>query len=130
MDLERAFLDDVIGRPGDDAPRLVYADWLQENGQEERADFIRTQCRLAAMDESEPERPALLEREKELLDRYAVEWAMPLQAVIAEWSYRRGFIDFVRVEYHLAADMTAFPAVFGVAPLEALALWNDGQTTA
>ena len=25
----------------DDTPRLVYADWLQENGQPERAEFIR-----------------------------------------------------------------------------------------
>ena len=28
----------------DDTARLVYADWLQENGQAERADFIRLQC--------------------------------------------------------------------------------------
>jgi uncharacterized protein (TIGR02996 family) len=128
--LERAFLDDVIERPDDDAPRLVYADWLQDHGQEDRAEFIRVQCRLAAMDESDPERPALAERERELLDRYAVEWAMPLQAVIMEWSYRRGFIDFVRVEELLAADMGAFSAVFRLAPLEGLAMWNDGQTTA
>ena len=30
----------------DDAPRLIYADWLSENGDEARAEFIRVQCEL------------------------------------------------------------------------------------
>jgi uncharacterized protein (TIGR02996 family) len=34
-------LQDLIENPADDVPRLVYADWLEENGAEERADFIR-----------------------------------------------------------------------------------------
>lgn len=33
--------------PDDDAPRLIYADWLEEHGEPERAEFIRVQCRLA-----------------------------------------------------------------------------------
>src|SRR4051812_42241662 len=36
--------------PGDDAPRLVLADWLEENGGEAdraRGEFIRLQCQLA-----------------------------------------------------------------------------------
>jgi uncharacterized protein (TIGR02996 family) len=33
----------VLDAPDDDAPRLVYADWLEENGQAERAAFIRHQ---------------------------------------------------------------------------------------
>lgn len=39
--IERAFLDDIIQNPGDDTPRLILADWLSENGQEDRAEFIR-----------------------------------------------------------------------------------------
>jgi uncharacterized protein (TIGR02996 family) len=31
----------VLDNPGDDLPRQIYADWLAENGQEERAEFIR-----------------------------------------------------------------------------------------
>lgn len=45
-----AFLADVIAHPRDDAPRLVYADWLEDNGRAERAEFIRVQCELARMD--------------------------------------------------------------------------------
>lgn len=39
-----ALLAAIIANPDEDTPRLVYADWLQENGQEERAEFIRSQC--------------------------------------------------------------------------------------
>lgn len=36
----------VCASPADDLPRLVLADWLEENGQPERAEFIRLQCEL------------------------------------------------------------------------------------
>ena len=39
----------VLVSPEDDAPRMVYADWLDENGQEVRAEFIRVQIKLAAL---------------------------------------------------------------------------------
>ncbi len=37
----------VLADPADDAVRLVYADWLQENGQDEWAELIRLQVELA-----------------------------------------------------------------------------------
>jgi uncharacterized protein (TIGR02996 family) len=36
----------ILEAPAEDTPRLVYADWLDENGQPERAEFIRVQCEL------------------------------------------------------------------------------------
>ncbi len=36
-----ALLRAILEVPDDDAPRLVYADWLQENGLGRHADFIR-----------------------------------------------------------------------------------------
>jgi uncharacterized protein (TIGR02996 family) len=39
---EDALLAAVAAAPLDDAPRLVYADWLQERGDEPRADYLRT----------------------------------------------------------------------------------------
>ncbi len=44
---ERALLAAIIANPDDDQPRLAYADWLEENGQTERAEFIRVQIELA-----------------------------------------------------------------------------------
>ncbi|MBN9118343.1 MAG: TIGR02996 domain-containing protein [Planctomycetes bacterium] len=41
------FLAAINADLDDDTPRLVFADWLQENGDEERAEFIRLQCDLA-----------------------------------------------------------------------------------
>jgi len=35
--------------PDDDTLRLAYADWLDEHGDAERAEFVRVQCRLAAL---------------------------------------------------------------------------------
>lgn len=49
--IERAFLDSIIAAPDDDAPRLIYADWLEERGDSERAEFIRVQCELGTYGE-------------------------------------------------------------------------------
>jgi uncharacterized protein (TIGR02996 family) len=47
MNEREALLRAVCENPDDDTPRLVFADWLQENGEEARAEFIRLQCRWA-----------------------------------------------------------------------------------
>lgn len=41
----------ILADPADDTSRLVYADWLEENGDEARAEFIRVQIKLAQMPE-------------------------------------------------------------------------------
>ncbi len=47
MTTEDDFIAAILARPGDDTQRLVYADWLQERGQDERAGFIRVQIKVA-----------------------------------------------------------------------------------
>ena len=44
---EAAFLSAIRAAPADAAPRLVYADWLEERG-DGRAEFVRLQHQLAA----------------------------------------------------------------------------------
>src|SRR4051794_12921603 len=42
----------ICDQPEDDAPRLVYADWLEEHGQADdraRAELIRVQCAAARL---------------------------------------------------------------------------------
>ncbi len=41
-----ALLDAIMKAPGDDLPRLVYADYLDEHGENERAEFIRVQLEI------------------------------------------------------------------------------------
>src|SRR4051812_49564005 len=40
-----AFLRAIADAPADDAPRLVYADWLDEHGQSDQAEYLRLTCR-------------------------------------------------------------------------------------
>lgn len=49
-----ALLKAILAHPEEDTPRLVYADWLQENGQEERAEFIRLQIKIVALERDMP----------------------------------------------------------------------------
>lgn len=49
MPEESSFLRTICDRPDDDLPRLVYCDWLDENGQPERAEFIRIQIELSKL---------------------------------------------------------------------------------
>jgi uncharacterized protein (TIGR02996 family) len=44
---ETALIAAICARPDDDTPRLVYADWLDDHGWEDRADFIRDQIALS-----------------------------------------------------------------------------------
>lgn len=46
MNDEELLLRSICNEPEDDTARLIYADWLQENGEESRADFIRNQITL------------------------------------------------------------------------------------
>jgi uncharacterized protein (TIGR02996 family) len=44
-----ALLAAVRAAPADDAPRLVFADWLDEHGEADLAAFVRVQCELASL---------------------------------------------------------------------------------
>lgn len=54
MDDGQALLRAVLEFPEEDTPRLIYADWLQEHGEPERADRIRWMCRPDYRDDSWP----------------------------------------------------------------------------
>ena len=82
-----ALLAAIRQAPDDDAPRLVYADWLDEHGQPERAEFIRVQCALARNPT-----PALRRREAELLAEHHDAFAGHLAAPGLRFRFERGFI--------------------------------------
>ena len=77
-----AFVQAITENPEDDSPRLVYADWLDEHGQPERAEFIRVQCQLARVATGDPRRSRLEAREQELLSGHVEEWARPLPRAV------------------------------------------------
>src|SRR5262245_35873201 len=69
-----ALLRAVCAAPEDDAVRLVYADWLDDNGDPERAEFIRTQIELSLLEETDEQFDDLKQRERELLATNAERW--------------------------------------------------------
>jgi len=88
------FLAAIASNPDDDLPRLVYADWLDENGDPARAEFIRLQCHTARVGPLDPSwAPAEL-REYDLFKANETKWR-PGQRddishmLMARW--RRGF---------------------------------------
>jgi len=105
MNPGQALFRGILEAPDEDAPRLVYADWLQENGQEERAVFIREQIAAAHADPAiEPPLPQL-------------EWAdhFPTWAV-AGLRYHRGFICELRLSARDFIDHAS--ELFELAPIQ------------
>src|SRR5436190_21455440 len=94
---EEAFLEDIVTHPGDDAPRLVFADWLDEHGEADRAEFIRLQCRHGQGGQGDRAR---LRREGDLLTRHEAAWRAELPALegVTWEDFARGFVESVFVE--------------------------------
>src|SRR5262245_3628070 len=79
---EEALLQAIRDDPEDDAPRLVYADWLEEHRQPERAEFIRVQCELAGCPAEPGRLRELQERESALLNAHEKSWLEPLARIL------------------------------------------------
>ena len=109
-------LRSILLTPEDDLPRLVYADFLEEQGETERAEFIRVQIELARMgnpfSEADDSRHDILRRrERKLLKKNWARWDWCLDVVLGAddktlWLrtpgenhplliVRRGFIEVV-----------------------------------
>jgi uncharacterized protein (TIGR02996 family) len=75
-----AFLHDAKEKPDEDAPRLVLADYLEDQGDPRRGEFIRLQCRLAAgaPPVAEAQRKEIEGRCERLLDRHGGCWLGPV----------------------------------------------------
>jgi uncharacterized protein (TIGR02996 family) len=74
---ERALLAGIRENPDDPALRLILADWLDGEGQADRAEFVRLLCRAEA--ETDVAGRALVElRATTLLSRWASQWLGPL----------------------------------------------------
>jgi uncharacterized protein (TIGR02996 family) len=122
MSAEALFLA-ILENPEDDLPRLAYADWLDEHGDERRAEFIRVQCRLARLPDNDPDRPALRRREMELIAAHGAGWLEELPAAMRETPllaspFRRGFPADVTVA--LKDFCSGGEELFNCAPIESV----------
>jgi uncharacterized protein (TIGR02996 family) len=95
---EQPFLDAIFERYTDDRPRLVYADFLDDAGEPERAELIRVQLALARLDEDDPRRTQLNDRKVELLAHNRAAWMAPLAGLVETVDFRGGIPDSVTVD--------------------------------
>jgi len=89
MTEEAALLAAILANRAEDTPRLAYADWCDENGQSERAAFIRLQIRLAR--KASMNRDAV--RAKRMLRRFEKEWLPPFLMFARKRVWSRGFVS-------------------------------------
>ena len=109
------FLRAIQEAPDDDTPRLVYADWLEENGDPDRAEFVRVQCDLARRGLDDPRYPELAAREYDLLAAHRKEWSKPLRPYSGNFTFERGFAD--RMTFAMRKFLDHAPAVFALEPV-------------
>jgi uncharacterized protein (TIGR02996 family) len=110
-----AFLEAIKAEPDDDTHRLVFANWLEENGEPERAEFIRLQVEWARLDWTNDRGADLQLRERELLARHGETWLGPLRGLVKEPQYRRGLL------HAQAVGQRALAGLESLAETEALA---------
>ena len=79
MDDEASFLAAIHAAPHDPAPRLVYADWLEERG-DPRAELLRVQCELVRTWSYADERPDLGKRLQELRKQFDPDWVAEVRS--------------------------------------------------
>ena len=123
--LDEAFLEFIIESPDDNAPRLIYADWLEENDQPERAEFIRVQCELAGLAEGDPRRRKLQARERTLLATHQEEWLGSLRGNVNGYEFRRGFVEAIVTSAGFFRDAKR---LFAAAPIRVIRIrWGEAK---
>jgi uncharacterized protein (TIGR02996 family) len=109
--LDDGFFHALQQDPDDDTLRLVYADFLEERGDEAsaaRAELIRVQVELAApapLGRRAPERAGrLAARQDELLTRWERVWLGDWADVLEGWAFRRGLVEAVQADASVFLD--------------------------
>lgn len=132
LDLLRA----IVADPDADAPRLAYAEWKEDCGDPDRAEFVRIQCALAALASDARHDQPLHHRELELLRKHCFEWESQLLGLVrlklgCRWFgrkaktatsimpvYHRGFVEDITLD--LATFLSAAQDLSRVLPLRTL----------
>ena len=87
-------LAEILAHPDDDQARLVYADFLTQNG-DPRGELITVQ--LSLPDAKGARKSQLAAREKELIKKHGRTWAKEAMQDAKEHEIRRGFVALVKM---------------------------------
>jgi uncharacterized protein (TIGR02996 family) len=136
-----ALLQNVIAHPDEDAPRLVFADWLDEHGEADRAAFIRLQVARHLRFTADPfdafkmgfvrwryakdglragldAYHAALAAEDALQKPHRAEWRKEVPSRIAHMTFHRGFIS--QCEIRVSGFVTAPASLWRRSPVRSL----------
>jgi uncharacterized protein (TIGR02996 family) len=116
----------IASEPDDDTPRRIFADWLDDHDEPERATFLRTGLELAALDQADPRYPATLAAHRRAWRPPSRPWEDHIPG--ARVSFHRGMITCAIFDY-LSEFAKGDPASFQQVPLEELCLVNAGGIT-
>jgi uncharacterized protein (TIGR02996 family) len=111
----------ILESPEDDAPRLLYADWLDEHGDVKRAEFIRLQCELSSLimgsQEAFARYGAIQKQCWDLFNAHHKQWIQDLGPLPSPniW-YRRGLA--AKVVCSVAYFVVHGDRLFDLAPIE------------
>lgn len=98
----QALLDAMRDDPSDEASLLVYADWLEENSDPDRAEYIRLQREFHLLDHEDPRFPDLFSRGQRLWRTHGKRWSQGLPAGAI------GSLRYGGVARHLHCTAAAF----------------------
>ncbi|MBL8800196.1 MAG: TIGR02996 domain-containing protein [Planctomycetia bacterium] len=125
---EISLLRTIIDQPDDDTPRLIYADWLEEQGEQPRAELIRVQVEAADLFRRryDVQRAiGLRDRGFALLRQHEKHWAREFQPYVENWTFERGFIEYIALP---ASDFVARgDFLFERAPIRRMYLLGVGD---
>jgi uncharacterized protein (TIGR02996 family) len=129
-----AFLRAIKERPDDDVARLVYADWLTEQGDAERGEFIRLQVDLERLPEDDKRLPELRKRVAAIQRAHAKGWLpATVHALngrghrqVTDCKFRRGFLDSASLWPRRPGLVAAALDALALEPLERLRLHCGG----
>ena len=126
-----ALMNEIVAHPEDDEPRLVYADWLDDAGQADRADFVRVQLERAKLPKWDVRQLPLLIRECELLSQHEVSWRRELPKLKSvNWGrFERGFICQVRFDDFKSLKLHG-ERCFQLTPLDSVSIEWPGEDAA
>ena len=122
-----ALLAAIIAHPAEDTPRLAYADWLDENGDPDRARFIRLQYEIEKLPPIGLKASKAKKEADALLLEHWTEWTGAVRGLGYGLGFRRGFVESVQIdaEYFL----TNGERLFAAAPVREVRIRSLGDHT-
>jgi uncharacterized protein (TIGR02996 family) len=121
MNEREALLRAVCENPDDDTPRLVFADWLQEHGDEARAEFIRVQVGADRNTLRGRHRGPYDSRSVQLLAEHERRWRTELTEDRGLYwgTFNRGFVDKLYIHRdRCRLPFEYFPLVLDTTPVQ------------